>query len=166
VCTLILSPACRRKRNKGKKAQVSAQSKGEGKALSSSDIQKVIATARSYFGTPYRSGGVSRMGMDCSGLVVTSFNSISKKLPRQSKDQYSAGEPISQSRLKPGDLIFFADPKIGSGITHVGIVTEVLKDGNVRFCHASSSLGVKENLLNDSYFKKTYYGACRPRFSD
>lgn len=59
-------------------------------------IDKVIGTARSYIGTPYKYGGTTRAGMDCSGLLINSFRVIEVSLPRSSEDQSKVGKEIKQ----------------------------------------------------------------------
>jgi cell wall-associated NlpC family hydrolase len=130
--------------------------------ISSKEIEKVIQTARSYRGTPHRDGGTSRLGIDCSALVQISYQSIGFQLPRTSKEQSTVGKEIPKSQIKPGDLVFFADRKIGRGITHVGMVTEVKGEDQIKFIHTSSKLGVTENLLSSAYFKNTFVKAVRP----
>lgn len=128
----------------------------------SASVRKVIETARSYRGTPHRDGGVNRMGIDCSALMQVSFQSAGLKIPRTARQQSEIGRPIDRKNLLPGDLVFFSDPKIGKGITHVGLVTEVDNSGEIKFIHTSSRLGVTENLLSTAYFEKTYAKAVRP----
>jgi len=126
------------------------------------EISKVIQTARTYRGTPHRDGGVSRLGIDCSALMMLSFQSAGLVLPRTAKLQSESGRLVNKGELRPGDLVFFSDRKVGQGITHVGLVTEITKSGDVQFIHTSSKLGVTENLLSSSYFAKTYAKAIRP----
>jgi len=126
------------------------------------EVDKVIQTARSYRGTPHRDGGVSRLGIDCSALIMLSFQGAGIKIPRTARQQSEIGKSINKEELRPGDLVFFSDRKIGSGITHVGLVTEITTKGEIRFIHTSSRLGVTENLLSTSYFTKTYAKAVRP----
>ncbi|MBR0571774.1 C40 family peptidase [Microvirga sp. STS03] len=126
------------------------------------DIETVIETARSYTGVPYRWGGTTRVGMDCSGLLCTSFESIDVKLPRTSDEQSRFGKEVRVKDLQEGDLVFFGANRNSRQITHVGMVTEVVDDNNIRFIHASTSLGVIENNLFAEHYQKIFIKAVRP----
>ncbi|WP_162428792.1 C40 family peptidase [Pontibacter pudoricolor] len=126
------------------------------------DIETVIETARSYTGVPYRWGGTTRVGMDCSGLLCTSFESIDVKLPRTSDEQSRFGKEVRVKDLQEGDLVFFGANRNSNQITHVGLVTEVIDDNNIRFIHASTSLGVIENNLFSAHYQKIFIKAVRP----
>lgn len=124
-------------------------------------IAEVIRAARSFTGTPYKWGGTTRSGIDCSGLTGNAFQSINVALPRTADAQALKGEQVKLGDLKPGDLVFFATGKKKREITHVGIVTEVKGKDNVKFIHASTSLGVVETNLYSDYFKKRFRVARR-----
>jgi probable lipoprotein NlpC len=119
----------------------------------------VISTAKSYRGTPYKYGGTTRSGMDCSALVFHSYYSVGINLPRMSADQSKVGQKIKIQQVKPGDLLFFATGNRKNQVTHSGIVTEVGKD--IRFIHASTSLGVTEDYLSNRYWKNAFLFATR-----
>jgi probable lipoprotein NlpC len=125
------------------------------KAKTNNDVDAVIRAARAYTGTPYKWGGTTRSGIDCSGLTGNAFNSIKLTLPRTADAQALLGEKIKIGDLKPGDLVFFATGKKKREITHVGIVTAIKSKDEIKFIHASTSLGVVEtNLFSDYYIKR------------
>lgn len=123
-------------------------------------VGEVISTARTFMGTPYKYGGTTRAGMDCSGLTTNAFRAINLSLPRSAEDQSTVGEKVKQKDLRPGDLVFFATGKKKREITHVGLVTDV-KRNTVKFIHASTSLGVIETDLSQDYYAKRYRFARR-----
>lgn len=123
-------------------------------AVRQQNIDKLVSTARSYKGTPYKWGGINRQGLDCSGLLYCSFSAIGKDLPRTSEAQKKTGKKIKLKQLQPGDLLFFATGKRKRKVTHVGLVTEVKSD-QIYFIHSSTSRGVVEsNLFQDYYFNR------------
>jgi cell wall-associated NlpC family hydrolase len=112
--------------------------------------------ANSYLGVPYRYGGMSRSGLDCSGFVTLVFREVyDKALPRSSSKMWKAGVPVSLSAARPGDLVFFRGGSFGT-IDHVGIYM-----GKNRFIHASISSGVTYSNLSDSYYSRRFAGIRR-----
>ena len=118
------------------------------------NISQVVETAKSYHGTPYRYGGTTRAGIDCSALVFHSFKSVGVTLPRTSAEQSKIGKKVSINNLEKGDVVFFATGKRRRKVTHAGIITSS-KRGKIQFIHASTSLGVTEdNVLSNYWLKK------------
>jgi hypothetical protein len=116
---------------------------------------KLVETAKRFVGVPYRWGGSSPGGgFDCSGLTQAVYQLNGLNLPRSSKIQYQAGEPVKQSQLSPGDLVFFATSG-GGTVSHVGIYT-----GQNKFIHAPGrGKRIRTDRLSKRYFKTRYVGA-------
>ncbi|UTJ45604.1 NlpC/P60 family protein [Atlantibacter subterranea] len=111
---------------------------------------------RTWHGTPYRYGGMSRHGVDCSAFVLVTFRDrFALRLPRQTSEQAEIGTRIDKDDLLPGDLVFF---KTGSGENglHVGIY-----DTDNQFIHASTSQGVIKSSLDNVYWNKKFWQARR-----
>lgn len=124
-------------------------------------VSTIVQKARSYTGAPYKYGGTSASGFDCSGLVTVAFQSVNLALPRSSYDMAEIGRAINVKDIQVGDLVFFVTNKNSDRISHVGIVTEVKKDADIKFIHASDS-GVREDSLGSKYYKSTFAKAVRP----
>ncbi len=124
--------------------------------------QKFEDEVKEYLGTPYRKGGTTRKGMDCSGFARTVYDELlGLELPHSSGDQFRSSElqKIDASELQAGDLVFFANKKkkrSNQRINHVGVY---LSDG--QFIHASSSEGIIVSSLDEKYWKMRFVGSKR-----
>ena len=126
----------------------------EGTATTNTLLEDIIAEAYSYLGTPYRYGGTSRSGIDCSGFTMKVFGAFGISLPHGATSQYRMCRSVTTAERAPGDLVFFATG--GSGIGHVGIYL-----GGGQFIHSSTSSGVIISSLYESYYARTYLYAAR-----
>lgn len=110
---------------------------------------RLSAVISSYLGTPYRYGGISRQGLDCSGFVHVVFKDVYHlSLPHTTRKLRRLGLKVALSSAQRGDLVFFSGGVWGR-VNHVGIYL-----GEGLFAHASSSKGVTYSTLQDPYYKK------------
>ncbi len=117
-------------------------------------IHLLYQQVKTWRGVPYKYGGLSKRGVDCSGFVHETFRTkFQFKLPRNTYQQSRSGEPVLRGDLKAGDLVFF---RLGYNLRHVGIYLE-----NDIFAHASTSKGVTLSNLKNSYWSKRYWKARR-----
>jgi cell wall-associated NlpC family hydrolase len=115
-------------------------------------VDQLIATASENIGTRYRSGGTTKDGFDCSGLMYSTFSNHDIKLPRSSFEMASYGSKIDTENAQKGDLIFFKTNGRGR-INHVGMVVEVL-DGEIKFIHSATHGGVIISSTKESYYER------------
>ncbi|WP_375238276.1 C40 family peptidase [Aurantibacter sp.] len=127
---------------------------------SSKTVNNIVSNAKVYLGVNYKTGGTTKKGMDCSGLIYTAFGEENIPIPRVSRDMAKKGTWIDVKAIKKGDLIFFATSKNSRNINHVGLVTES-RTGYVKFIHSSSSKGVMESMLSERYWYLAYVQARR-----
>ncbi len=116
----------------------------------------LLKEASMWLGTPYKYGGSSRNGVDCSGFVTQVYlSALAIKLPRSSKEQSDYCTPTPKKELVPGDLLFFATGR-SNKVSHVGIFI-----GDNRMIHASSSKGVIVSDITADYYTRTFTGSGR-----
>jgi len=124
-------------------------------ALSESSLRKALL--RHYYrweGSPYRFGGNSRYGIDCSGFVQIAFrDALGIKVPRSTELLSKTGSHVSYRRLVAGDIVLFKTSRTN---LHTGIYI-----GNNQFIHASKSKGVVLSPLNSPYWRGVYYKSVR-----
>ena len=134
-----------------------AAAKEAGKA-DASVKDRLLRVAQRMLSVPYRYGGTTLWGLDCSGFVQKTFAFLNLDLPRSAREQYREGAKVAKSDLSPGDLVFFRT--YAKYPSHVGIYL-----GDNRFVHASSrDRKVTVESLDTPYYMKRYIGAKRLLF--
>lgn len=126
-----------------------------GITLKSGCNKKLIETVTSWLNAPYKYGGNTKQGTDCSGFVQQVYAEVyGVTLARSAADIFTQCKKINRSELKEGDLVFF---KINSSkVGHVGIYLT-----DEYFIHASTKKGVIVSSLNEEYYAKYFYSAGR-----
>lgn len=120
----------------------------------------IIKTAMTYNGTPYRYGGTTKKGMDCSGLVYISFKEHGIPLQRVSAKMAKQGKKIKLKEVQKGDLLFFTTSKNRRRINHVGLVVST-RGGDIEFIHSTTSRGVLVSSLSEGYWNYAFDHARR-----
>ncbi|EPJ46488.1 MAG: hypothetical protein OFPI_33810 [Osedax symbiont Rs2] len=117
--------------------------------------KKLLGYYSDWRGTPYRLGGNSRKGIDCSAFVKNAYQSVfAVQVPRTTLGLATIGKSVKKAELIPGDLVLF---KTSRSVRHVGVVV----NGN-KFMHVSEKKGVMISALDNVYWRKKYWKAVRP----
>ena len=119
------------------------------------DNVKLYSFIDEWYGVPYKYGGKTKSGIDCSNFTSTLYSNIySKTISGSSSSIFEQCKTISKSNLEEGDLVFF---KIeGDKISHIGVYLQ-----NNKFVHATTKKGVMIDDLDEVYYKKYFYKAGR-----
>lgn len=161
VCTGLSLGSCSSSKSTSKTATHRPSKPASVKDIDIASMTKaeksLVNEATAWLGTPYKYGGNTRKGVDCSGFVYHVFrNSLDISLPRNSGKQHDYCRKISKKDLSTGDLVFFATTKGSKKVSHVGLYV-----GDGKMIHASTSRGVVCQNLSDDYYTRTFVGAGR-----
>lgn len=146
--------------NKSKSAKIDSRSNKSTSIAYNPQADKIVDYALKFDGVRYKYGGTTKKGMDCSGLIVTSFDSEHISLPRTTGDLSTSGDWVDLKQVTKGDLLFFATRKNSRHVNHVGIVTDA-REGFVEFIHASTSKGVMVSNMAEKYWYFAFVQARR-----
>ncbi len=117
--------------------------------------EQAAVVAVRQLGVPYRYGGSTSKGFDCSGLVQYAYSQAGKSIPRTTAAQWQRLQPVAASNLRVGDVLFF---NIEGKVSHVGLYL-----GRRRFVHApSSGREVTIAELDSAYYRKAFVRGGRP----
>jgi probable lipoprotein NlpC len=129
--------------------------------VSMSKLDEVLYYAESYLGTPYRYGGTTEAGLDCSGFMNKVFGWLDKKIPRSSREIATLGISIPWNEIEKGDLLYFSRSSKSDHIGHIAMVIEV-GDKKMKIIHASTTRGVViENIYGMDYYLRRFVMAKR-----
>ncbi len=157
---LLIVSSCKSKKNYSSKKKETHNIEVNPKVEPSEEADRIVKFAKTFDGTRYKYGGTTKRGMDCSGLIYTSFKEHNVDLPRTTATLQNTGSWIDLKEVNVGDLLFFSTKKNSRKVNHVGIVTNV-RTGNVDFIHASSSRGVMVSSLAEKYWYFAFVQARR-----
>lgn len=160
IFLLLIVSSCKSKKTYSSKKKEGHTVKVNTTEKPTEEAETIVKFAKKFEGTRYKYGGTTKRGMDCSGLIYTSFKEHDITLPRTTSGLKSTGDWIDVKAVNVGDLLFFATKKNSRKINHVGIVTNV-RTGNVEFLHASSSRGVMISSLAEKYWYFAFVQARR-----
>lgn len=141
----------------------SAVRASKGSILSIEGItgQHLYDVAMQNLGRAYRSGATGPRAFDCSGFTSFVYRALNILLSRSSREQFLEGVPVQRDELRVGDLVFFARGGQRGRINHVGMVCEVMPNGNFKFVHACSRGVSIDDFGKMAYYQSRYVGARR-----
>lgn len=153
LISLLLGACSSNRQWKKKESKPAILSQQLGFPVSAKDDLKLYTEAAQWLGVPYKYGGNTPQGVDCSGLTCQIYRKVyHKQLERTVAGMYKKNcRKISRKSLRPGDLVFFNTAKTRKSVSHVGIFLKK----NI-FIHATTGSGVRLNTLDDAYYKKRW----------
>lgn len=155
--TVSGSEAMRVEKSKDKKNKNKTKKPKAGRGAGHALADALVDEARSWLGTPYRYGGKTKKGTDCSGFIMEVYRNVAGiAIPRNSAKQKDYCADIDKKDLTVGDLVFFSSKRSGGCIAHVGMYI-----GDGKMIHASSSRGVVESSIDQRYYIEHYKGSGR-----
>ena len=127
------------------------------------EIEQLVDYSLTFVGLPYRFGGTTENGFDCSGFVRYVYGKHGYDLPRSSREQVHIGKTVPLEAVQKGDLLFFKGRNARSStIGHVAMVIEVSENKDVKMIH-STRHGLRADWLSEEpYYRKRYVTAKRP----
>lgn len=151
--SVIFLISCSSSRNIAGKEKIARLSGQLGFPVSPKDDLKLYTEAASWLGVPYKYGGNTKAGVDCSGLTCHIYRNVYRiRLERTVAGMYKKNcRKISRRKLQPGDLVFFNTAKTRKSVSHVGIFLK-----NNVFIHATTRNGVRISSLDETYYKKKW----------
>lgn len=158
ICIALFTTlhSCHTSKNAGNNhiRQIATAAKRLDMSIDYADNHALFIESAQWLGVPYRGGGRSKRGVDCSGLTKCIYKNVYDiELSPSSQLQLDRdiNRRVRKKHLKQGDLVFFSERKSTRRISHVGIY---LKDG--KFIHASSKRGVRIDYLDDQYWRRRW----------
>jgi hypothetical protein len=123
----------------------------KGISFEAYSLESILNYTRSFIGTPYKYGGCSPGGFDCSGLVQHVFLKHGIEMPHSSRTMYISSIKVDKQAVRAGDLVFFRGPGKGKGVGHVALVSAI-SQGVTNIIHATRRGIVEEILEDESYY--------------
>lgn len=156
---VVLLSACRTSAPRADYRALAKASIRLGVDIDLKDNHKLYLEAAKWMGVPYRSGGDSKRGTDCSGFVHQLYRKVYRtEVSRSTEDLKKESSKVAKRSLREGDLVFFTSNRSRKKVAHVGVY---LKNG--KFIHASTSRGVIVSRLNEDYYSRHWISGGRIR---
>ncbi len=165
LCVLLLLVACTRKSNISRDVVYSVENNNTSSSSTSSNLEvvnSVISYAHTLEGVPYKWGGTTPAGFDCSGFVQHVYAHCGVKIPRMPAEMLKISDKISIKEIRPGDLVYFRGSDAGSTkIGHVALAISSYSGGDFKMIHATSKGVVVNSFSQYNYWKTRFLFASR-----